>query len=210
MRSYLREDQLGGIEALKQVNFYRPQSELMSQSQTLEAYFREHPPTTIPEAIATIENLTGIKRKPTLVRKFMKTMGMRSKKVGFLPESADPEVQSQYKQEKLSPRLEEAKLGERAVFFVDAAHFVMGAFLGFLWCFERVFIKSPSGRKRFNVLGALNAITHEVVTVTNDSYINAESVCQLLRKLAALGLSIPITLVLDNARSQKWAWFKPG
>ena len=174
VRSYLREYQLGGIEALKQVNFYRPQSELMSQSQTLEAYFREHPPTTIPEAIATIENLTGIKRKPTQVRKFMKTMGMRCLKVGFLPESADPEVQSQYKQEKLSPRLEEAKLGERAVFFVDAAHFVMGAFLGFLWCFERVFIKSPSGRKRFNVLGALNAITHEVVTVTNDSYINEE------------------------------------
>ena len=33
--------------------------------------------------------------------------------------------------------------------------------------------------------------------------INSESVCQLLHKLAALGLSIPITLVLDNARYQK-------
>ncbi len=79
----------------------------------------------------------------------------------------------------------------------------MGAFLGLVWCFERIFIKSPSGRKRFNVLGALNAITHEVITVTNDTYINSESVCQLLHKLAALGLSIPITLVLDHARSQK-------
>ncbi len=68
---------------------------------------------------------------------------------------------------------------------------------------KRIFIKSPSGRKRFNVLGALNAITHEVITVTNDTYINSESVCQLLHKLAALGLSIPITLVLDNARYQK-------
>ncbi len=203
LRSYLRDYQFGGIEALKQVNFYRPQSELMSHVQTLEAYFREHPPTTINEAIATIENLTGLKRKPTQVQKFLKSMGMRCLKVGFLPAKADPEVQSQYKQEKLSPRLEDAKAGERAVFFVDAAHFVMGAFLGFLWCFERVFIKSPSGRKRFNVLGALNAITHEVVTVTNDTYINAESVCQLLGKLAALGLSVPITLVLDNARYQK-------
>lgn len=89
------------------------------------------------------------------------------------------------------------------MFFVDAAHFVMGAFLGFVWCFERVFVKSPSGRKRFNVLGALNAITHEVITVTNETYINAESVCELLRKLASLGLSIPITLVLDNAKYQK-------
>jgi transposase len=106
---------------------------------------------------------------------------------------------------KLEPRLEEAKAGERAVFFVDAAHFVLGAYLGFLWCFERLFIKSGAGRQRFNVLGALNAVTHELITVTNETYINAQSVCELLHKLAALGLSIPITLVLDNARYQKCA-----
>ena len=56
-----------------------------------------------------------------------------------------------------------------------------------------------------NVLGALHAITHEVITVTNFTYINAESVCQLLRKLGALGLQVPITLVLDNARYQRCA-----
>ena len=90
-----------------------------------------------------------------------------------------------------------------AVFFVDAAHFVMGAFLGFVWCFERLFVKSPSGRKRFNVLGALNAITHEVIMVTYDTYITATQVCELWSKIAALGLIITITLVLDNARYQK-------
>jgi hypothetical protein len=35
----------------------------------------------------------------------------------------------------------------------------------------RCWIKAPSGRQRFNVLGALNAITHEVITVTNLTYI---------------------------------------
>ncbi|GBO56201.1 mobile element protein [Pseudanabaena sp. lw0831] len=45
--------------------------------------------------------------------------------------------------------------------------------LGFLWCFERLFVKSGTGRQLFNVLGALNAVTHELITVTNDSYINA-------------------------------------
>lgn len=48
-------------------------------------------------------------------------------------------------------------------------------------------------------------MTHELITVTNETYINAQSVCELLHKLAALGLSIPITLVLDNARYQKCA-----
>lgn len=77
--------------------------------------------------------------------------------------------------------------------------------MGFLWCFERLFVKSGAGRQRFNVLGALNAVTHELITVTNDTYINAQSVCELLHKIAALGLEIPITLVLDNARYQKCA-----
>jgi len=86
---------------------------------------------------------------------------------------------------------------------VDAAHFVFGAFLGFVWCFTRPFIKSPSGRKRFNILGALNAVTHELISVSNETYMNAESVCELLRKIADLNLSTPITLVLDNAKYQK-------
>ena len=41
------------------------------------------------------------------------------------------------------------------MFFVDAAHFVLAPFLGFLWCFTRVFIKAPAGRQRFNVLAAV-------------------------------------------------------
>jgi hypothetical protein len=72
----------------------------------------------------------------------------------------------------LEPRLEEAKKGKRKVFFVDAAHFVLAPFLGYLWSFTRLFIKAPAGRKRFNVIGALDAITHELLTITNDAYIN--------------------------------------
>jgi transposase len=79
----------------------------------------------------------------------------------------------------------------------------MQPFLGFLWCFQRCFVRSASGRKRFNVLGALNAITLEIITVTNDSYINALSVCDLLKKLAANHAEETITLFLDNARYQK-------
>ncbi len=188
---------------LKEINFYRPKSELESQKETLKKYFEKNPPATINEAVYRREELTGIKRSPTQVRKFLKSMGMKCLKVGSLPSKADPDEQEDYKEKKLEPRLNEAKEGKRAVFFVDAAHFVMGAFLGFVWCFERLFVKSPSGRKRFNVLGALNAITHEVILVTNDTYITATQVCELRSKIAALGITIPITLVLDNARYQK-------
>ena len=91
------------------------------------------------------------------------------------------------------------------MFFVDAAHFVFGAFLSALWCFTRVWIKAPCGRQRFNVLGAINAVTKEVITITNTGYINSTSVCALLNRIKALDLAVPITLVLDNARYQRCA-----
>jgi hypothetical protein len=117
-----------------------------------------------------------------------------------IPAKADPEAQSAYLEQVVEPRLAEAQAGQRAVFFVDAAHFVLAPFLGFLWSLTRLFVQAPTGRQRFNVLGALNAITHELITVTNDTYITSEQVCQLLYQLAGLHLDIPITLFLDNAR----------
>lgn len=202
VRKYLKEYAEGGLEKLKKIRFYRPQSELQNHSATLEEYFKKNPPMSIKEAVFKIEELTGITRSETQVNKFLKSLGMKCLKVGHIPGKVDIETQKEYEEKKLKPRLEEAKKGERAVFFVDAAHFVMRAFLGYIWCFMRIFIKSPSGRKRFNVLAALNAITHEVITVTNDTYITATQVCELLNKLASLSLNIPITLVLDNARYQ--------
>jgi transposase len=103
----------------------------------------------------------------------------------------------------LKPRLDAALAGDGHVFFVDAAHFVFGTFLCCLWSFTRIFVRAASGRQRFNVLGAWNAVTRELIAVTNTAAVNTETMCELLRKIAALGLTGPITLVLDNARYQR-------
>lgn len=103
----------------------------------------------------------------------------------------------------MRPRLRQAERGERTLFFVDAAHFIYGPFLGYLWCLVRLLVPGPSGRKRYNVLAALNAATHEVLRVTNHRYINAESVCALLRQIVAADCTRPLTVVLDNARYQR-------
>lgn len=85
---------------------------------------------------------------------------------------------------------------------MDAAHFVQGAFLGHEWSKEKRYIPSPSGRQRFNVLGAVNAMTKAVVLVENDSYINSMSGCEILLKLKDHSIGVPITVVLDNAKYQ--------
>jgi transposase len=116
--------------------------------------------------------------------------------------------QAEFLNTKLKPELDKAQAGQGHVFFVDAAHFVFGTFLCCLWSFARIYMRAASGRQRFNVLGAWNAVTRELIAVTNTTVVNSETMCELLRKIAALGLSGPITLVLDNARYQHNALVK--
>jgi transposase len=108
-------------------------------------------------------------------------------------------------EQELEPRLKEARSGKRIVYFVDAVHFVHGVFVACLWCLQRIFVPTPSGRSRYNVLGAINAISHDLLTVCNTTYINALSVCELLEKIALekIQKGIPLTLVMDNARYQR-------
>jgi transposase len=97
LHSYLRQYQEGGIEALKQLNFAGPTSELEKHHKTLEAYFQEYPLTTIPQACAKIEELTGVKRHPTQVRIFLKKMGLKRLKTYAVPAKIDVEAQETFK-----------------------------------------------------------------------------------------------------------------
>ena len=72
LREYFEMYQVGGIEKLKEVTFYRPKSELETYTGTLEAYFQANPPATIKEAQSEIETLTGVRRSETQVREFLK------------------------------------------------------------------------------------------------------------------------------------------
>jgi transposase len=112
-------------------------------------------------------------------------------------------TQADFLETELKPRLDAAVAGAGHVLFVDAAHFVFGTFLCCLWSFARIFVRAASGRRRFNVLGAWDAVSHRLIAVTNTTVVNTETMGQLLRKIAAAGLSGPITVVLDNARYQR-------
>ena len=90
------------------------------------------------------------------------------------------------------------------MYFADAVHCVWGAFIARIWCIVRIFIPTPSGRYRYNILGCINAITHDLITVCNTSYINALSVIELLEKIREKHKNdtIPISVFLDNAKYQ--------
>ena len=212
VQRYLDEYLEGGLPRLRRCPGNHPQSALVEHEASLEEYFQKHPPRSAKQARAVIEQRTGVRRGLSQVRHFLKDrLGLRWRKVGAIPVPPKKTVeehareQATFVQEELEPRLEQARQGRRQVYFVDAAHFVFAPFLGCLWCAARLFVRAASGRKRYNVLGALDAVTHRLIRVTNHDYINAESVCALLRAVAEAAVGLPITLVLDNARYQKCA-----
>jgi len=111
-------------------------------------------------------------------------------------------TQAAFLRDELEPVLTQARAGQRAVFFVDAAHFVQGSFLCCVWCLVRMFVRGASGRRRYNVLGAWNGVTRELIRVTNDTRVSSDTMVELLGRIAARATG-PTTLVLDNARYQR-------
>jgi transposase len=89
LREYFSQYITGGIERLKEINFYRQQSELMEHRVTIEALFRENPPATIKEAIERIKELTGIERTSTSVRGFIKKNRLKTVKNGSNPSKSE-------------------------------------------------------------------------------------------------------------------------
>jgi len=125
-----------------------------------------------------------------------------------MPSKACVTTQATFINDTLKPALEKAKEGLIELFFVDAAHFVQAGLVGRVWAKVRRWVKTGSGRQRFNVLGALNYASKKMETVTNDSYITAVQVIQLLDDLAAKYIGKPIVVVMDNARYQRSATVK--
>ena len=203
-----------GLEGLRQWGVAGPVSDLAEHTEVIRASLTESPVRTVAEACERIATLTGLLRGPTQTRVFLAGLGFRWQRVRAVPVPPKKNLpehvreQREFLDHKLKPKRDAAVAGNGHVFFVDAAHFVYGTFLCCLWSIARVFVRAASGRQRFNVLGAWNAVTRELISVTNTTVVNTDTMCDLLRAVAGCGLNGPVTLVLDNARYQRNAAVK--
>lgn len=147
----------------------------------------------------------GVSCSLKYLSRFLKQNGVRKLRCGSIPFKADFEAQVKFYNETLSVYIKEALEKKRVLLFMDASHFVMGCdFLGAVYSIARRFMRTSSGRNRYNVLGALDYVTHQIITVTNKKYIGADEVCKLLRKIKLTYKGAQtISIILDNARYQK-------
>jgi transposase len=183
-------------------NYGTNQSELQEHSECILTCLGQQPPRSAAEAAQRILEMTGVERSQQQIRTFMKRHGLKFIKCGHLPAKADTAQQHQWMQTELEPVIKAARQGKVHLLFLDAAHFMLQPFICCLWCVCRLFIKAASGRNRINVLGAVHAITKKVVTLTNTTYITAETLIEFLRLLKKKFCNKPIIIVLDNARYQ--------
>jgi transposase len=76
----------GGLERLrKSGREYRPRSELEHYRDVIRQEFEQRPARTIAEACQRIKDLTGVDRKPTQVRRFLKQLGLKWQRVRAIP-----------------------------------------------------------------------------------------------------------------------------
>jgi transposase len=197
-----------GYEGLLKNDYGTNTSEMENHGESIFSSFRERPPYNAADAAERIYEMTGIRRSSQQVRTFMKKHGLRFIKCGHIPAKADTEVQQKWVEDTLKPVIEAACQKKVHLFFCDAAHFVLQPFLCYLWTAVRLFIRASAGRNRINVLGAVNAITKEIITLTNTTYITSMTLIDFLKQLKERFPDKPISIVLDNARYQHCAAVK--
>lgn len=120
LTTYLKQYIEGGSERLKQLDYQGQPSQLNQHAASVETYFTAHPPQTLAEAQAKIHEITGIYRSPNQVRAFLYRIGMKRRKIGFVPgnhgNSDKIAEQEKFQHEVLEPLLDSAKAGKQAVF----------------------------------------------------------------------------------------------
>jgi transposase len=129
----------------------------------------------------------------------MKRHKMRYIKTGQIPAKAYAEKQQAWVKITLEPAIKEAQEEKCHLLFMDAAHFILEPFICALWCVTRLFIRASAGRNRMNVLGAVNALTKEVTTFNNATYINAQTIVTFLKQPKEHYGGLSLKIVLDNA-----------
>ncbi len=75
-----------GLDGLRKFHWNGQPSTLTPHRESLEAEFLTRPPHTVAEACQRIKDLTGVCRKPTRVREFLReTLGLKWRKVAAVP-----------------------------------------------------------------------------------------------------------------------------
>src|SRR5215211_2891966 len=85
VQRYVAAFRAAGLDGLRAWGVTGPVSDLAAHHERIRAEFTRQPARSIAEACERIEALTGIRRQPSQVRKFLKGLGLKFQRVRALP-----------------------------------------------------------------------------------------------------------------------------
>jgi transposase len=85
VQRYVAAFRNGGLDGLRQWSPHRPLSEMAAYREVIRESFEKQPARTVAEACERIFQLTGLRRGPSQVRKFLKDMGLKFQRVRMIP-----------------------------------------------------------------------------------------------------------------------------
>jgi transposase len=85
VQRYVAAFREGGLDGLRAWGVQGPVSDLAAHSQRIREEFTRQPARSIAAACERIEILTGIRRQPSQVRKFLKGLGLKFQRVRAVP-----------------------------------------------------------------------------------------------------------------------------
>ena len=167
----------------------------------IDAALEKAVPKCSSEAMSIIEKTSGVKVSASYARQLLHKLGYGFRKLQPVPGKADADKQAEWVKD-LQPIIDEAKEGKRKLYFMDAAHFTLEAFLCHVWCKKPLYLRSGAGRNRFNVLGCIDPVNFDFIESHSMVYVDAEQVKAFLVKVRNASGESPVSIVLDNARYQ--------
>lgn len=75
----------GGLGGLRRWDVKGPVSDLAGYTEQIRVSFEKQPVATIAEACERIQQVCGLRREPTQVRKFLKSLGLKWQRVHAIP-----------------------------------------------------------------------------------------------------------------------------
>jgi transposase len=85
IQRYVAAFRNGGLDGLRHWGVQGPVSDLAAQGELIREEFTRQPARSMNEACERIERLTGLRRQPTQVRKFLKGLGLKWQRIRALP-----------------------------------------------------------------------------------------------------------------------------
>jgi transposase len=85
VQRYVAAFREGGLDGLRRWNVNRPVSEMAAYRELIRESLEKQPVCTVAEAGERIFQLTGLRRGPSQVRKFLKDLGLKFQRVRMIP-----------------------------------------------------------------------------------------------------------------------------